>query len=67
MRPSPPQPSLIGVLDRLAANDLVELKDSLDDATWAQLEFGLRSVAGEAPPAPITARFSPAIRHREKP
>lgn len=98
-----PQPSLIGVLDRRAANDLVErrrshsdrrvmyvtatragrrleeklmpqvakvygeLKASLDDATWAQLEFGLRSLAGEVPPAATTASFTPATRKRKKP
>lgn len=98
-----PQPSLIGVLDRLAANDLserrrsdsdrrvryvaatragrrreeklmpqvakvyAELKASVDDASWAQLEFGLSSLAGAAPPAATTARFTPSTRKRKKP
>ena len=98
-----PQPSLIGVLDRLAANDLIErrrsdtdrrvmhvaatragrrleeqlmpevakvyadLKASLDDRTWAQLEFGLRTLAGEAPRAPAAARTMPSTRKRKKP
>jgi len=93
-----PQPSLIGVLDRLAANDLVvrrrsdtdrrvmyvaatragrrleeklmpevakiyaDLKASLDDATWAQLEFGLQRLAGESPATPVAR---PATRKRK--
>lgn len=97
-----PPPSLIGVLDRLAANDLVErqrshsdrrvmyvaatragrrleeqlmpevakvygeLKASLDDATWAQLEFGLRRLAGEAPRAATKTSSRSSSHKRNK-
>lgn len=98
-----PQPSLIGVLDRLAANGLVarsrsqtdrrvmqvsatragraleeklmpevakvyaDLKDSLDADTWAQLELGLATLAGEAPPSARRSARPPSKRSRKNP
>lgn len=97
-----PQPSLIGVLDRLAGNGLVarrrsdtdrrvmyvsatragrgleeklmpevakvyaELKASLDADTWQQLEFGLRTLAGESPTVAAPARRATSTRSRKK-
>ncbi len=97
-----PPPSLIGVLDRLAASGLIarrrsetdrrvmyvaatragrrleeklmpevakvytELKASLDDTTWAQLEFGLLRLAGETPPASVASARTPPLRKRKK-
>jgi len=97
-----PQPSLIGVLDRLASNGLIErrrsqtdrrvmyvaatragrrleeklmpqvakvyaeLKASLDDDTWAQLELGLRRLAGEPASASAVVSPAPLIRKRKK-
>jgi hypothetical protein len=39
-----------------------DLKASLDDATWAQLEFGLQRLAGESPATPVAR---PATRKRK--
>ena len=39
-----------------------DLKASLDDATWAQLEFGLQRLAGVSTAAPVA---KPATRKRK--
>jgi homoprotocatechuate degradation regulator HpaR len=98
-----PAPSLIGVLDRLASNGLIErrrsqtdrrvtyvaatragrrleeklmpevakvyaeLKASLDDTTWAQLQLGLQCLAGETVPTPAAPKRATPPRKRKKP